>query len=313
MFLKGRSSVSDAADVVSPGGDDDVTDQSQEQQQLPGRETRHHTLVFNVTSLLAGEVVSRAELRLYTLVEQDRNTYVGEDRVVKIHEGLNTRHVPPVASRHVYGHSGGWEAFDVTSVVQMWVRKGSRTGDGIHVLEVSIDSVFHSSRGRGSVVPMDIDVDPEHNEGPLLVVFSRDTSSHLQLELQDLISHEPPTDEEPEDISELSDLSTAATEETNTSSDRSLSRTERVARLTRPTRDLFLPAADVSGVKPEVPLRRVRRDKRKRNSCRRGKMYVDFRGINWDQWIIAPQGYMVSGYCERKERKVCLFNQVPSK
>ena len=288
-------SVPDAAD--GSAGDHDDTAKSQTQPQLSGRETRHHTLVFNITSLLTGEAVSRAELRLYTLVERDRNTYVGLDRVVRVFEGLRNHHIPPVVSRHVYGHSGGWEAFDVTSVVQMWVSKGSKSGDGIHVLEVSIDSVFQDERRGGSVLALDIDVDPEHNEGPLLVVFSRDNSLHLRHEMQDMIHHEPVTDELA-GISDLSGSSATDAKDTNTNGDRSLSRTERATVLKRQSRERFLPAG--LSVKPEVPLSRVRRDKRKRNSCRRKKMYVDFQDINWDQWIIAPQGYMVSNYYERK-------------
>lgn len=259
--------------------------------------------MFNITSLLTGEVVSRAELRLYTLVKQDRNIYVGEDRMVRVYEGLRSHHVPPVASRHVFGHSDGWEAFDVTSVVQMWVSKGSRSGDGIHVLEVSIDSVFHGGK-VGSPVAMDIDVDPEHDQGPLLVVFSRDISSHVQHELQEMIDNEPIAGELA-GISDFSDISTD-TEDTNTNGYPSLSRTERDTLPKRQSGELFSPA-DVS-VKPELPLHRVRRDKRKRNSCRRKKMYVDFQDINWDQWIIAPQGYMVSNYCERK-KKIFFFKE----
>nr|KAG5714896.1 hypothetical protein BaRGS_000384 [Batillaria attramentaria] len=256
-----------------------------QQQQLPGRETRHHTLVFNLTSVLTGEKVSRAELRLYTLVARDRSTYVGEDRLVTVHEGLRPRHQPPIAERHVYGRSSGWEAFDVTDVVQKWVRGGvTSSDDGVRVLEVSITSVFNST--SSAALDVDIDVDPEHNEGPLLVVFSRDIRYHNRKDLQNMIDHES-------DV-RGSDKVTATGDNGEISKQFggvSQGRTRRAARM--PQREDELPVVVTN--RTEASPVRVRRDngntKRKRNSCRRQPMYVDFQEINWHQWIIAPPGY----------------------
>jgi hypothetical protein len=37
-----------------------------------------------------------------------------------------------------------------------------------------------------------------------------------------------------------------------------------------------------------------RKSRRRRNSCRRKALYVRFSDLNWHNWIIAPEGYMVS-------------------
>lgn len=280
-----------------------------EQEQLPGVETRYHTLVFNVTSLLlSGERVSRAELRLYTLVARDRHTYQGRDRLVTVYEGLGMRAMPPVTSRHVYGHASGWEAFDVTEVIKHRVESGSRSktpdpgppapevpertveneveeegpDDGVQVLEVSIATVFQPGH-RTPATDMDIDVDPEHDQGPLLVVFSRDTHRHRQRELQALIGHEP----ESEDLEATSVEHAPGTGPANDFS---------AVRKYRDTRAMVARSNLTDGPDVEendVPLRRFRREKRKRNSCRRTPLYVDFQEINWHQWIIAPPGYQV--------------------
>ena len=48
--------------------------------------TRVHRLMFNITSLSRDEDINLAEIRLYTLVENDRNAYNGVNRKVSVYQ-----------------------------------------------------------------------------------------------------------------------------------------------------------------------------------------------------------------------------------
>jgi hypothetical protein len=213
--------------------------------------------------------------------------------------------------------------------------------DGIYVLDVSIDSVFVQSdiprqaidelTGDATAAPLfravDIDVDPENDRGPLLVVFSKDVSGptrpksrtsyrfqQRKHDLQDFINHEPATD------------AAAAAEENRQSSSsllghvsqagNTLARTSKVSfslkNVTKSdnSRELFLPRDVPYTGEHQEAATRLRRDanKKKRNSCRRRAMYVDFQEINWHQWIIAPPGYMVRvSFCSHIHSKMPLL------
>ncbi|CAL8262558.1 unnamed protein product [Boreogadus saida] len=124
-------------------------------------DVRRHPLLFNV-SVPRHERITAAELRLYTLVQNDRHLYSGVDRRVSVYElwppdddegaaaaaGAGAAPPPPgpgpapapaeLASRRVYGVDDGWEAFDLTAAVQRWRSAESGT---THRLEVHIASL----------------------------------------------------------------------------------------------------------------------------------------------------------------------------
>ncbi|XP_041363934.1 bone morphogenetic protein 10-like [Gigantopelta aegis] len=212
------------------------------------------------------EVIDHAQLRLYTLVQRDRSTYVGVDRKVSVLEMLSQRRDVPentkyrqLSSRHVYGQNSGWEAFDVTSAVKRWVSNFTH----VQILEVRIESVFHG----GSHGNMDIDTDPTHKNEPLLVVFSNDLQKERlhDTEIHELIRHESDIKESKEVLNrniKLPMVQHAASGSSRVSGDSSASH---------------------SIVK--------RSKKNRRNSCRRKPMYVNFQDINWHEWILIPTGY----------------------
>ena len=158
--------------------------------------TRVHTLVFNVSSVSREEALYLGELRLYTLVEADRNQYLGVDRVVTVYEvfpsGRHRRDVQEmqytdsltlISSRHIYGRYSGWETFEVTEAVKKWIKSRKTT----QILEVRIDTVT-----REGVGDLDITTRPNKDKGPLLVVFSNDPRRRRSenRELHEIISHE---------------------------------------------------------------------------------------------------------------------------
>ncbi len=126
---------------------------------------RRHPLIFNV-STPHHERVTTAELRLYTLVQTDRNKYAGVDRKVTIYEvkqietnssqqtgsdyidgGNQTKQegeteLVELASRQVYGTDNGWESFDMTAAVHLWRKSDDGT---THRLEVHIASLNYQS------------------------------------------------------------------------------------------------------------------------------------------------------------------------
>lgn len=223
--------------------------------ELPGNHTRVHKLVFNITSISRDEEIDYAMLRLYTLVQQDRDAYAGIDRIVSVLQDRGYELGPEdrykiLSSRHIYGHNSGWEAFDVTSAVRLWADNISC----VQILEVRIESVFNAVTDGA----MDIDTDPNHRNEPLLVIFSNNNQkrSLREKELHELIAHELDVEDE-----------AVATESVH--QHRHSNSTGQLSRFKRSK-------------------------KNRRNSCRRSLLYVSFQEINWNKWIIAPPGYQVT-------------------
>lgn len=233
-----------------------------------GVATRVHKMIFNMTSISPDETIDLAELRLYTLVEKDRNTYIGVDRKVSCLEVQLKSDEPYrlIESKHIYGRHSGWETFDVTSAVRHWITKVN----SIQILEIRIESVVHGV----SMGDMDINIQTQTRNEPLLVVFTSDTKVkglHLT-ERHELVARE------------MDSISVVKSSE-NTVSNNSV--------------HVHIPNNNVqnSVVGTSVPhskiLNRVKRRGRRQIVCHRRPMYVSFRDINWDTWIIAPRGYQV--------------------
>ncbi|XP_033731896.1 bone morphogenetic protein 10-like [Pecten maximus] len=212
------------------------------------RQSRVHTMIFNITSIALDEVIDLAELRLFTLVEKDRNAYIGVDRKVSVFEVIPVNDQPYklINSKHIYGRNSNWETFDVTSAVKRWVEDIS----SVQILEIRIENVFHSV----SYGEMDIDARPKTRTEPLLVVFSSEyskTKLHMK-ERHEMVTHEM------DSYDFVGDMN-------GTHSNQSESNT--------------------------LQQRYKRRAHKKGTVCRRRPLYIQFSDIDWDRWIIAPQGY----------------------
>ncbi|XP_076072279.1 bone morphogenetic protein 10-like [Mytilus galloprovincialis] len=227
--------------------------------------TRVHTLVFNITSVSPDETIDLAELRLFTLVEKDRNTYIGVDRKVSCLEVLshNTERYRLIESKHIYGRHSGWETFDVTSAVRHWVTDINI----IQILEIRIESVFHGF----SMGNMDINVKNANKKEPLLVVFSSETKINglHRTERHELVTRE---------MDSVNVISSSSKSLTNSSEHIHISNNDHKS--AHKTDNLDSPI-----------LSRVKRRGRRQIPCHRRPMYIRFSDINWDNWIIAPHGY----------------------
>ncbi|XP_036291474.1 bone morphogenetic protein 10 [Pipistrellus kuhlii] len=224
---------------------------------------RKYPLLFNV-SIPHHEEVIMAELRLYTLVQRDRMIYDGVDRKITIFEVLEStednegeRNMLILVSEEISGTNSEWETFDITSAIRRWQKSGSST----HQLEVHIESrhdeIEDTVRGQ-----LEIDISAQNKHDPLIVVFSDDQSSEKEQkeELSDMITHEQLLNL---DNQGLDGYSSGPGEE---------------ALLQMRSNIIYDSTA------------RIRRNA-KGNYCKRTPLYIDFKEIGWDSWIIAPPGY----------------------
>ncbi|XP_037632699.1 bone morphogenetic protein 10 [Sebastes umbrosus] len=270
---------------------------------------RHHPLLFNV-SVPHHERITTAELRLYTLVQTDRHLYAGVDRKVTIYElespvrDDNTTDENPVrgdgfrgggerielvelASRQVYGTDNGWEAFDLTAAVQLWRKSDHGT---THRLEVHIASMANEDNGQGMTEDskdrnppegdMKIDTSPEEKHKPLLIVFSDDPSSDHRddkRELNEMIDHET------SDMVLQNDLGMGLN---GLWGDLGRDGDEGDEDAEPDEEDLIQMRSNLI----YDTASRIRRNA-KGNHCKKQSLFVEFKDIGWDSWILAPTGY----------------------
>ncbi|KAH0623045.1 hypothetical protein JD844_030949 [Phrynosoma platyrhinos] len=229
---------------------------------------RRYPLLFNV-SIPHHEKIIMAELRLYTLVEEDRMLYDSLDRKVTIFELLENEHGgggggkgeeerkrKVLASRHIYSTDNEWKTFEVTEAI----RKHHHSHSTTLRLEVQIENRGGGEpNGRGKV---DIDINSETKHEPLLIVFS-DDQTHAKKEgkheLNEMIEHEW-----------MQDLENLDTDDYDTS--------PREEKLLQIRSNIIYDSTS-----------RIRRNA-KGSSCKKTSLHVDFKEIGWDSWIIAPQG-----------------------
>lgn len=235
-----------------------------QEKQFPGATTRFHTMTFNITSISPDETIDLAELRLFTLVEKDRNTYFGIDRKVSCLEVLpnSKEKYRLIQAKHIYGRHSGWETFDVTSAIRRWVTDLN----SILTIEIRIESVFHGFQ-MGS---MDINVENRNKNEPLLVVFSSDAKINglHRTERHELITRE---------LDSVNVIKSSIDKSTNNVLSQHHPVDEQNSALT----------------KNNIHNRKKRRGGRRNMPCHRRPMYISFSDINWDSWIIAPRGYQV--------------------
>ncbi|XP_047426644.1 bone morphogenetic protein 10-like [Mugil cephalus] len=266
---------------------------------ITDRGVRIHRLLFNI-SLPRHERITIAELRLFALVWKAQKPYAGFDckvTIYKIHEGVvwtkevgkegrgrdkegvvKMRDLEELVTKEIHAKDNSWVSFDLTRVVSLWRKSGCAT----HSLEVHIAGLGSEEEGathetaeddEGSV-EIDIDRSSEGAHNAVLIVFSDDQSrSHKQdkRELDQMIEHE---NDLPEDMGRGQQPSWGHvnhnTGHANEQDEQSLMQLQ-------------------SNLIYDTPPR-IRRNV-KSESCRRTPLYVDFKDIGWDTWIIQPLGY----------------------
>lgn len=266
---------------------------------------RRHPLLFNV-SVPHHERITAAELRLYTLVQTDRHLYAGVDRKVTIYELESHERddnmtdestargdafiargqridLVELASRQVYGTDNGWEAFDLTAAVHRWSKSDQGT---THRLEVHIASMANEDNAQDMKESsedtnrpdgdMEIDTSPEEKHKPLLIVYSDDQSSDHRddkRELNEMIDRETSNLVLPNNLGTGPNGFGGDKEEGDEEAEPG------EEDLIQMRSNLIYDTAS-----------RIRRNA-KGNHCKKQSLYVEFKDIGWDSWILAPTGY----------------------
>ncbi|XP_060601692.1 bone morphogenetic protein 10-like [Ruditapes philippinarum] len=233
------------------------------------RNYRVHSLVFDISALDRSESINSAELRLYTLITRDQQSYMGVNRVVSIYEIVDIGQPVDadqikyrfITSKYIYGVENSWESFDVTEVLKSSLQLGLK----IERLEVRIQTVFMDS-GRDN---MDINANPNDIKQPLLVVYSNDKSIEHEhdVETHELLLH---------------GLDSNVNNKGTTHAGREIE-----------SRYVY------NG--QQVSHSRSKRSRGSKSSfCKRRPLFVNFEDIGWHTWIIAPRGfqaYQCAGKC----------------
>lgn len=166
---------------------------------------------------------------------------------------------------------------------------------------------------------LDVDTDKDHENEPLLVVFSNDKNKRKSAEkdLKEMLQHESDIGISLSDLDDLYDYEyvdydyadfnnviekrdtihaqgVLSENGNDTSVQAKLLHRQKKASLYESVSGVDKASeADYSKRVRRAKDKRRRRYRRKRNICRRQSLYVRFEDINWHNWIIAPEGYEV--------------------
>lgn len=243
-----------------------------------------------------------AELRIFTLFQKARRPYAGIDckvTIYEIHERVvwtkevgkegrrrdkgevvEMKDLEELVTKHFHVKDNSWVSFDLTHVVALWRKSGYATLR----LEVHIASLGSEEEGDAQevteqgkrLVEIDIERSLEGKHNAVMIIFSDDQSrDHKQdkQELNQMIEHE---NDLPENVGRSQqpfwghvnyNAGHASQDELDKQS------------LTQLQSNLIY----------DTPPR-IRRNV-KSEPCKRTPLYVDFKDIGWDTWIIQPVGY----------------------
>ncbi|XP_069028527.1 bone morphogenetic protein 10-like [Embiotoca jacksoni] len=303
-FARDRTAVP-SANIVRSFKNEDSSPYS-----IRARGVRTHPLLFNI-SIPHHEHITIAELRLFTLVRRAQRPYAGFDckvTIYKIHEGVvwtkevrkegrgrdqeevvEMRDLEELVTKHIHAKDNSWVSFDLTHVVTLWRKSGCVT----HRLEVHIASLGSEEEGAtqeateegDSSVEIDIDRSLEGKHNAVMIVFSDDQSrDHKQdkQELNQMIKHE---NDLPENMGRSQQPFWGPVNHNTDHANQDELHTQSLMQLQ-------------SNLIYDTPPR-IRRNV-KSESCKRTPLFVDFKDIGWDTWIIQPLGYEAyecSGIC----------------
>ncbi|XP_051542036.1 bone morphogenetic protein 10-like [Myxocyprinus asiaticus] len=252
---------------------------------------RTHPLLFNI-SVPQHERVIKAELRLYTLLKRDARHHIRAEWKVTIFEMQRGGHcgnaadandsagekdqrgMLELASNRIRRKDSGWEVFDLTKAVQHWKRSSSLTPRlVVHIENLNCDNAAITCRNTNEwngrqFVDLDIDRNPNGKHEPALIVFS-DDHQEGQRKLKQMVKEE----------NELPGIDGHWTDEDEEQD------------------EALLMQMRSNIIYDNAP--RVRRSA-KVEDCKRAELYVDFKDIGWDSWVVAPasyQAYTCRGSC----------------
>ncbi|KAI5099679.1 bone morphogenetic protein 10 precursor [Silurus meridionalis] len=233
-------------------------------------------LMFNV-SIPRDERIIAAELRLYMLVHRDPQRNNGVNWKLTVFEGQeesglsfqhskdriaenNSTGMQELVVRHGQFKESGWEVFDLTEAVLRWRELESMS----YWLELQVECVndddLQDADKNAILISLDIERSVGGKHEPVLIVFS-DNESNKDKTI-------------PEDNTGFLDLTELSMNEND---DGDIHQNE-----------AFVMQMRSNMIYDNMP--RTRRNA-KGNQCKRTELYVDFKEIGWDSWIVAPPGF----------------------
>ncbi|KAM6902775.1 bone morphogenetic protein 10 [Xenentodon cancila] len=274
------------------------------------RGVRIHPLSFNI-SMPHQEHVTIAELRLFTLVRRAQRPYAGFDckmTIYEIHEGVvwtkevgkegrgrdkeevvQMKDLEELVTKHIHAYDNGWVSFDLTHVVTLWRKSGYATHRlEVHVANLESEEEWATRKGTEEgegLVEIDIDRNLEGNHNAVVIIFSDDVSRDRKQDRQELnqmIKHE---NDLLEDVGKRQLPHWGHASDNTDHADQEELYKQSVVQLQ-------------SNLIYDTPPR-IRRNV-KSESCRRTPLFVDFKDIGWDSWIIQPlkyEAYKCNGVC----------------
>ncbi|TDH02088.1 hypothetical protein EPR50_G00169160 [Perca flavescens] len=268
---------------------------------ITARGVRIHPLLFNI-SMRHHEHITRAELRIFTLFQKARRPYAGIDckvTIYKIHERVvrtkevgkegrrrdkgevvEMKDLEELVTKHFHVKDNSWVSFDLTHVVALWRKSGCAT----HKLEVHIASLGSEEKGATQevteqgerLVEIDIERSLEGKHNAVMIIFSEDQSrDHKQdkQELNQMIEHE---NDLPENVGRSQQPFWSHVNHNAGHANQDELDKQSLMQLQ-------------SNLIYNTPPR-IRRNV-KSEPCKRTPLFVDFKDIGWDTWIIQPVGY----------------------
>ncbi|XP_029025941.1 bone morphogenetic protein 10-like isoform X2 [Betta splendens] len=259
------------------------------------RGVRIQPLLFNI-SIPHHERVTIAELRLFTLVQKSQRPGAGFDckvTIYRIHEGVvwtkevgkearrrdkeevvEMKDLEELVTKRINARDNSWVSFDLTHVVTLWRKSGCALHRlEVHIAEVESDEGDATQRGVSSG---EVAIDTEEKHNAAMIVFSDDQSrGHKQdkQELDQMIGHE---DDLPESVGRAQQGFRGHGGRDGDRANRDELDKQSLMQLQ-------------SNLIYDTPPR-IRRNV-KSEPCKRTPLFVEFKDIGWDTWIIQPLGY----------------------
>ncbi|KAG7498730.1 bone morphogenetic protein 10-like [Solea senegalensis] len=269
---------------------------------LTTRGVRIFPLLFNI-SMPHYEHITAAELRLFTLVQKAQRPFPGLDckvTIYKIHEGVvwteevgkegrrrnkekvaQTMDLEELMTTHIRAKHNNWVSFDLTHVVTLWQKSGCAT----HRLEVHVAGLVSVEEGEATqevreesknLVEIDIDRSTDGKQNAVMIVFSDDQSKDHKEDKKELTQR----------IERENDLPGNMGRSQQTFWGHLNHKTGHANQDDLDKQSLVQLQSNLIYDTPP----RIRRNV-KSAPCKRTPLFVDFKDIGWDTWIIQPLGY----------------------
>ncbi|XP_072395586.1 bone morphogenetic protein 10-like [Diabrotica undecimpunctata] len=217
----------------------------------------NHLLIFNIPTADEDEKFVRAELKILTLLSLDARSEIGVRRILKLSiYDDSVKHLLDFQEIQIHHFNNSWISFDVTAPVNDILRKNPKSK--YLKIVVTVSTFVPQVKDHLKLSLMPVEEDFEHDYPVLLLSYS--SSKNGEKDVKEEKAKKITLQKSRQKRSVEDDYE----EETNKIWDD----------------DVFS--------RKTVQMKKL---KRMRNACKKKPLYVDFKEINYDSWIVQPSGY----------------------